>query len=98
MKSCNRLDIVFDRYVKPSLKESTREKRGLGQRVKISASTKIPRNWNEFLKNSENKEELFVFLAEKIYQNDFDSSKVVYVTSQNTVKTKHCIEMPACSH
>ena len=80
------------------MKKSTKEKRGLGQILKISASTKIPRIWNEFLKNSENKDELFKFLAFKIHEYAFDSSKVVYVTYQDMVKITQSIQMPNCAN
>ena len=58
----NRVDIVWDRYISNSLKESTREKRGSGIRRKVGPNTRIPSKWRDFLRNSENKGELFDFL------------------------------------
>ena len=61
-----RIDIVFDRYFKQSLKSQTREKLGSGVRVSVKASTPISKNWRQFLRVDENKEELFYLLAKRI--------------------------------
>ena len=45
LKDASRLDVVWVTYIPHSLKESTREKRGDGVRRKVSAHTKLPRNW-----------------------------------------------------
>ena len=46
-----RVDIVWDTYTPDSLKESTREKRGLGVRRKVAGKTKLPPNWSQFLRD-----------------------------------------------
>ena len=57
-----RVDIVWDVYKKGSLKESTRErKRGKGIRRKVSGTTKLPSNFQDFLRDSTNKQELCDF-------------------------------------
>ena len=61
-----RIDIVWDRYKSDSLKNATRSKRGTGTRRRVQLSTKIPGNWQGFLRVNENKTELFSLLAEKI--------------------------------
>ncbi len=63
LQNVNRLDIVWDRYIKNSLKQSVRETRGTGQRRRVMATTPLPRNWQSFLQVDSNKEELFNFLA-----------------------------------
>ena len=65
-QSTNRIDIVWDRYVSDSLKESTREKRGDGVRRKVSSQAKLPRNWMDFLRISQNKEDCFPFSRHKL--------------------------------
>ena len=60
---CQRLDIVWDAYIKNSLKSTARSKRGLGIRRIILPDSKIPSNWHSFLRVDQNKEELFRFLA-----------------------------------
>ena len=47
------------------MKNETRQNRGTGQRRRVTHSTKIPKNWNDFLKHSENKVELFAFLGQQ---------------------------------
>ena len=66
-----RLDVVFDEYRKVSLNSCTKEKRGVGLRRKVSASTKIPGNWNDFLRDDTNKEELFHYMADEIVSHSF---------------------------
>ena len=65
MKGVSRLDIVWDCYSVSSLKGGCRSRRGAGIRRRVEANTKIPKNWNDFLKDDKNKEELFVFLAKE---------------------------------
>ena len=64
-----RLDVVWDTYSSQSIKESTREKRGI--RRKVSGETKLPRNWMDFLRDSSNKTELFDFLTPKVANYTF---------------------------
>ena len=52
LRVANRLDVVWDSYFPDSLKESTRDKRGKGVRRKVSALTKLPTNWMDFLRDS----------------------------------------------
>ena len=42
LQNTMRLDLVWDLYVSRSLKETTREKRGVGVRQKMSGHTKMP--------------------------------------------------------
>lgn len=66
LETASRVDIVFDVYINGSLKQSTREKRGSGQRRKVTSSTRIPTDWKGFLRVDDNKSELFNFLSEKV--------------------------------
>ena len=61
-----RTDIVFDVYWTSSLKAETRSRRGKGDRRRVTDTTKLPPNWKRFLQDSDNKTELFAFLADKI--------------------------------
>ena len=49
LQHSTRVDIVWDPYTPDSLKESTREKRGIGVRRKVAGKTKLPPNWSQFL-------------------------------------------------
>jgi len=66
LQSSRRLDVVWDTYIADSLKESTRENRGKGVRMKVPGETKLPRNWMDFLCDSSNKKELFALLTSKV--------------------------------
>ena len=59
----NRTDVVFDVYLPSSLKSETRLKRGTGARRRVTGTNKTPKN---FMRHSQNKTELFCFLADKI--------------------------------
>ena len=65
----DRLDVVFDRYFKNSLKAQTRKGRGSsGTRVlQITDNVPFPRNFlTSFLCNTDNKHDLGLYLASKI--------------------------------
>ena len=48
----------------------------------------LPKNWNAFLRNSDNKTELFLFLASKLAGLD-PGEKQVFTTSGESVFTAH---------
>ena len=78
---------MWDLYYPFSIKGQARE--GRGQRVRrASDKTVIPRNWPEFLRNSENKQELFKYLSEKISNMDV-KGKQLYTTCHDKVLTAH---------
>ena len=58
----DRISVVWDVYVENSLKQTTRCNRGTGVRRRISVSSPIPRNWSEFLRVDEKKNQLLKFL------------------------------------
>ena len=85
IQSSRRVDVVWDTYVRDSLKESTREKRGKGIRRKVAGGTKLPPNWMQFLRDSVNKEEPFAFLTNKVAEYNWPENKTVYITSGFTL-------------
>ena len=58
-----RIDLVFDIYKQDSLKSQTRENRGKGARTVVKGNTPIPKDFHSFLRNDENKNELFQMIA-----------------------------------
>lgn len=62
----DRVDLIFDVYKTSSLKSGTRKKRGKGVRRRVTGTTRTPPNWRSFLRDDENKTELFRFIAEKL--------------------------------
>ena len=63
-----RVDVVFDTYSSESIKCGTREKRGEGKIRKVNSETKVPGNWQDFLRVSQNKEELFKVISERLLE------------------------------
>ena len=76
----DRVDIVWDTYKVDSLKSSTREKRGKGIRRRVTPSTAVPKNWQDFLRVDDNKEELFHYLSQVSSAWASDSNKEIVVT------------------
>ena len=69
--STTRVDAVWDRYPETSLKNQTRTKRiGTVKERRIRASNNVPipkgKEWQNFLKVSENKDELFKYLSDEL--------------------------------
>ena len=77
LRDTKRVDVVWDEYRPDSLKEGTRGKRGKGLRRKVSGDTKLPGNWNDFLRDPFNKKKLFQFLSSQVENPECS----VYVTA-----------------
>ena len=95
-----RTDFVFDTYQESSLKNQTRLSRGKGVRRRVEPNVKAPRNWKAFLRESQNKTELFAFLADRISQSD-DLENTVVVTKKEDVVSNKAINRDAvtpCTH
>ena len=76
----DRLDIVWDIYTKNSTKCSVREDRGKGKRIRVALSTKVPGNWQSFLRVDKNKEELFAELAKCMQHMELPEVRCLYVS------------------
>ena len=62
----NRIDIVFDCYFDDNLKKGTRKSQGTGTILMFNDDTDIPRDMiNNFLRNSQNKNNLNELLSKK---------------------------------
>ena len=80
MQHVDRLDVVWDVYLPDSLKAETRSKRGKGIRRRVAKSSTIPGNWKDFLHISENKTELFSFLARSVTSVEITADKQIVST------------------
>ena len=60
LKKTDRIDIVWDIYLPDSLKGTTRQNRGKGTMKRVAPSTVMPRNWKDFLRVDENKQDRIV--------------------------------------
>ena len=85
LATAQRVDIVWEVYIKDSLKDSTREKRGRGIQRRVSSTTQLPKNWKDFLHVNENKTALFKFLARKVICLSTDDGKVIYAIEGTNV-------------
>ena len=83
-----------------TIKGGTRKKRGAGTRQRVSGTAKIPGDWNKFLTNLDNKNELFSFLTRKLLTDGlFPDDKNVYVTAHDQVHHVGNISpMDQCNH
>ena len=66
----DRIDIVFDRYLKDSLKNQRQENRGSGDTICFDEHTKFPSDFqSNFLRNSDNKNRHSRFLADEFFSH-----------------------------
>lgn len=79
--------LVWDVCRKDSLKSATREKRGSGTRRKVFPSTRIPPNWQSFLRVDDSKTELFSLLAQQAVTLPSEEGKEPYSTCGGCVLT-----------
>ena len=86
-KNYERCEIVADRYFEGSLKERTRNNRGEGgSKLIFNAESLMPKDFsNNFLANSENKENLNISLAKKFVDFHKSLSQVLVMTLNDGV-------------
>ena len=88
LENALRIDVVWDRYLDNSLKSLTREKRGgASSRMKVKNDSKMPKGWQNFLHNNDNKEELFCLFSQKSVNWHTENFKEVYSTDGCPVLT-----------
>ena len=88
----NRIDIRFERYFDDSLKEGTRKSRGTSTILMFDDDTDIPQDMiDNFLRNSQNKNNLNEFVWEKIIYL-YQSTKYLVATYKDTVLCSTSIE------
>ena len=81
---------VTDRYIKHSIKDSERQRRGTSAAYMIGGpSTKMPRNFASFMKNSDNKRQLLQFILcewrQSAYASKLFGRTVLFVCEQSCV-------------
>ena len=87
LHTVERIDIEWDSYLMKSIKEQTRQGRGIGIRKCMEGKIVLPKDWNIFLRINENKEEFYAFLSRKLTNLSCDN-KNVYTTLHQHVLTK----------
>jgi len=100
-REVQRIDFVFDTYKPDSIKSQTRDNRGKGTRVAIRKSTPIPRKFQDFMRNDDNKTELFKMLAQSITSIN-DPTTTIIATSLTQAVTNQCnidnTDLEPCNH
>ena len=83
-----------------SLKTQARKKRGKGIRRRVSASTNVPRNWQQFLCEEGNKTELFAFFVEHNRHILVTDKQIVTTNSSGVVciLPKNTSYLAPCNH
>ena len=102
--NASRFDCVFDIYKKGSIKSCTRESRGTGVRISVRSETVIFKNFTKFMREDENKSELFQMLADSITSSNvfqertsIISTKLSQITSNVSVDASVLLLSP-CNH
>ncbi|GFO12519.1 hypothetical protein PoB_003902400 [Plakobranchus ocellatus] len=85
LRNVTRIDIVWDVYLKDSLKSTTREIRGRGIQRRVAPLNAIPSNWLEFLRLADNKTELFEFLAHQVVEKLYEDKDIFTTCGQNVL-------------
>ena len=96
-----RVDAVWDTYKDDSLKSQTRTKRGEtgGRRTRVSAKIPIPKGteWQKFLTESHNKDELYQFLSEELEKNTTGASYHLFTTKADLVLSNRPADLTGLS-
>ena len=88
LQTVSRIDVVWDRYIHNSLKQSTREKRaqsGKTQRQRVISTSPIPSHWESFLRSEDNKDELFKYLSDCIKSYNANGKVLVSTLGESVV-------------
>ena len=101
--STQRIDAVCDNYPEENnLKYLTQKRRGNGSRTKVGdGSTPIPKHeWSGFLKNEDNKKELFSFISTQISKNDMRGKLLLTTRFETVLSNMPCdvTKLQKCNH
>ena len=101
-KAC-RVDIVWDQYTENSLKSQTRNNRVREntQRRQIQPTSRIPQNWQQFLRVSYHKTELFSLLNNTLMAKPISEKKELVMTDGQGViciPTRDAADLAPCNH
>ena len=94
-----RTDIVFDVYWKSSLKSDARSKWGKAIRRRVTGTGKNLSNWQSFLRDENNKQELLHFIADEVAERK--TANIVIVTKGEDAVSNQAANLDAvapCSH
>lgn len=93
----SKVDVVWGVCTEDNLKGTTRAKGGAGKPRRVTAGSDIPGNWRNFLRNDNNKTELFTFLAFKLEQANIPQGKQLFLTCREKVLINPGKDVPSLS-
>ena len=86
-------------YRPDSLKTTTRRKRGKGTKKQVEGRKKLPANWPKFLRENDNKTELFHLLSERVTTETFLDKVVITHGDEMLCSEATNVEWPSpCTH
>ena len=91
-----RVDVIFDRYITPSIKSVARTKRGESGERRLKEDISVPAGrdtWKKFLHNSNNKSELYRLLAKSITTQHSLNKDTVATIDDTILAYKHSSNM-----
>ena len=96
-----RVDAIWDTYQEASLQSQTRAKRGetSSRRTRVSAKIPIPKGveWQKFLKDNQNKDELFQFIGQELQRSTVESTDHLLTTQADIVLSNKATDITALS-
>ena len=96
-----RVDAIWDTYQEASLKSQTRAKRGETscRRTRVSAKIPIPKGdeWQKFLKDNQNKDELFQCIGRELQRSTVESTDHLLTTNADIVLSNKATDITALS-
>ena len=102
VKNASRFGCVFDVYKKNSIKSITRENRGTGVRISVRKDTTIFKNFSKFMRDDDNKTELFQILADSMASSEvFQGRSQITSTKASDIKCNISIDegvLSPCNH
>ena len=98
-----RIDAIWDNYPEDNLKSLTHQRRGTGPRTRIGdGHTQITKHElnSGFLKNEENKQELFYFLSEEVVKQDIGGKLLLSTKCERVISNRPChvSALEPCNH
>ena len=98
-ENTSRVDAFWDTYQEASLKSQTRAKRGETSSRRTRVSAKIPNpngvEWQKFLKDKQNKDELCQFIGQELQRSTVESTYHLLTTKADIVLSNKATDITA---
>ena len=103
LETVSRVDIVWDKYLTNSLKQSIVERTvALYAETRMFEGAPIPANWEAFLRSNANKDELFRYLSDCIHACETGRKVIISTKDETIVSTQNDMSdieyLQPCSH